>query len=180
MRYSRARARSIALALGVLVAVISAAPALGARSSATDPDDAGGFLDIATIAYHGTRHSTGTLTIKTYEGFSCNYLKPGRDAYLKWLFDDGKDGDFELVGKFVCRSNKLYMDLRGKKSGNNYEPIKAKRKNARTTKVTFPFDLPEMKSRHLGLVAKSKDGVNAACDPVCLDRAPDSGEMPAY
>ncbi|MFN2593733.1 MAG: hypothetical protein ABR579_02450 [Actinomycetota bacterium] len=181
----RSRRNSIAsIALtAALLAVSSATPALGsshASASATDPDDADGFLDIASIAYQGTPHSTGTLTIKTYEGYSCNYLKASRNAYLKWFLDDGKDGDFELVGKFVCRSNKLYMDLRGKKSGNHYEPIRAKRKNAKTTKVTFPFDLSEMKSKHLGAVAKSKDGVNASCSTPCLDRAPDDGEMSLY
>ena len=172
--------RILSLALGLILAVVVAAPALGAHVSATDPDDVEGFLDVAQIAYRGTPHATGTLTIKTYEGFSCNYLKASRDAFLKWLFDDGNDGDFELVGTFVCRSNKLYLDLHGKKSGNNYEPIRAKRKNARTTKVTFPFDLTEMKSKHLGLVVRSKDGVNTACSPACRDRAPDTGEMQAY
>ncbi|MEA2477472.1 MAG: hypothetical protein QOC87_1671 [Actinomycetota bacterium] len=180
MKSFRGPVRSFALVLGLILVVAMAAPALGAHSSATDPDDADGLLDVATIAYQGTPHSVGTLTITTQEGFACNYLKASRDAFLKWLFDDGKDGDFDLVGTFVCRSNKLYLDLRGKKSGNSYEPIRAKRKNARTTKVTFPFDLTEMKSKHLGLVVRSKDGVNASCSPACRDRAPDTGELSAY
>jgi hypothetical protein len=72
MKSFRGLVRSFALVLGMILVVAMAAPALGAHSSATDPDDADGLLDVATIAYQGTPHAVGTLTITTQEGFACN------------------------------------------------------------------------------------------------------------
>jgi hypothetical protein len=148
-----------------------------------DPNDSDGQLDVRAIG--GTYNdSTGTLTIKTREGWGCKFLRRGIMTSLKWYFDDKDDGDTDLIGTFVCTTpNKnptLVFNLHGPDSGNHYESLPTKRANRRTVRVTFPRDLTEIDSKHLSMWAKSKDGISSGCDDECPDRAPDEGAMSLY
>ena len=130
-------------------------------------------LNIEKIVYFGTPGELGTLKLVTEEDWGCNLLKNDQPTYLKWYMDDARDGDTDLWGHFVCVNNKLMFKMKSKKS--QYEPIKAKRPDKHTVKVTFPFDLIEFKAKHLDVTAKSKDGVN--CSPACKDTV---GPLKAY
>ena len=163
----------------VLLMVFSALPALG--HGANDPDEVEGFLDIARVEFKGQARGTNTVTVITQEGFACNYLNPSDDNYLKLQFDKKSNGSIDLVGTFRCVDNKLYLALHGKKTGSDYEEVRAKRPRANTTKVTFPFDIPELDANHVSLIVKTKDHTNVGCIPAaCRDRFPDSGEFSLY
>ncbi len=163
------------LCLGLLAIPVSAA-----EVEATDPDDVDGFLDLASLKSDAEKGGPGFFTIRTHEGFACNYLEPDGDTYLKLQFDDGRDGDIDLVGTFECSDNKLMFLLHGTKSGNNYEPLRAKRPKSKVTKVSFQLDLAEFKSDTLGVRVKSKDATNVDCDPACKDKIPGNGSLKAY
>lgn len=155
-------------------------PASAAEVEANDPDDVSGFLDLALLKSVAEEGGPGFFTIKTHEGFACNYLKPNGKNYLKLQFDDGRDGDIDLVGVFECADNKLMFLLHGKETGNNYEPLRAKRPKAKVTKVSFQLDLAEFESDTMGVIVRSKDGTNVDCDPVCKDSIPENGSLKAY
>ncbi len=165
--------------VAVLAMLFSAAPAMG--HGADDPDEVQGFLDIKRVDFNGEARGTNTVTVKTYEGFACNYLKGNTDNYLKLQFDRQSNGSIDLVGTFQCVDNKLFMFLKAPDTGSAYEEVRAKRPNAKTTKVTFPFDIPELDSNHVSLIVKSKDNTNVDCTPTaCVDRFPDAGVFSLY
>lgn len=175
------RLAPVALALLLLVSVL-APPASAAKMD--DPNDTDGKLDVVLISFKGTAGGTGTVKLKTQNRWGCKFLRQGVKTSLNWYFDDGEDGDNDLIGKFVCvnaNSNKpkLIMKLSGPDSGNNYEPVPAKRPDKKTVKATFPFDLAELESEHASAHVRSKDAISEGCD-VCVDRAPDTGGMRMY
>lgn len=173
--------KRITVVMTLLASLLIAASALAAVVEATDPDDVNGFLDLASLKSDSEEGGNGFFTIKTHDGFACNYLKPGsKKTNLKLLFDDGRDGDIDLVGRFECSDNKLFMMLHGKETENNYEPLRVKRPRAKVAKVAFQLDLAEFEATHLGVIVKSKDSTNVDCDPKCVDRIPKKGSLKAY
>jgi hypothetical protein len=166
----------------VLVLSILAPPAAAAKEE--DPNDAGGKLDIRLISFKGQAGGTGTVKLRTQNPWGCKFLRRGVMTSLNWYFDDGEDGDNDLIGKFVCvnansDNPKLILKLHGPDSDNTYEPVPAKKPDKKTVKVTFPFDLAEFESDHASAHARSKDAISQGCD-VCVDRAPDTGGMTLY
>ena len=132
-------------------------------------------IGIKKIVYSGTPGSVGTLKLVTDSEFGCGLLAPKKPNSLRWLFDDGRDGDIDLKGNFVCRKKKLMFELKSKKT--KYESIRAKRPSKDTIKVTFTFDLAELKSKHLNVTAKSKDKTSPGCATACSDTV---GPLKAY
>ncbi|MGH2754224.1 MAG: hypothetical protein ACRDLB_07285, partial [Actinomycetota bacterium] len=132
-------------------------------------------LGIKKIVYSGVPGGVGTLKMVTDGEFRCGLLARKKPNRLQWLFDAGRDGDIDLRGKFVCRNKKLMFDLKSKK--NKYESLRAKRPSKDTIKVTFTFDLPELKSKHLNVTAKSKDKSSPGCANACSDTV---GPLKAY
>ncbi|HEY7874851.1 MAG TPA: hypothetical protein VIG64_06980 [Actinomycetota bacterium] len=177
------RLAPVALAL-LLIASILAPPAAAAKETATDPNDTGGRLDIVELSFKGEAGGTNTIKLKTQNPWGCKFLRQGVKTSLNWHFDDGEDGDNDLVGKFVCvnaNSNdpELVLKLHGTDSNNNYDPVPTKRPDKKTVKVTFPFDIGEFESEHASAHARSKDAISEGCD-VCVDRAPDTGGLTLY
>ena len=165
--------------VSVLCLLFVALPAHAAED--TDPDDKAGFLDLAELVAVGDQGEIGTFTIKTHEGFACNYLKASTDNYLKIVFDDGRDGDADLVGRFKCIDNKLMFFLHGPDTGNDYEPFRADRPKAKVTRVAFAMDLAEFEANHMGVKVLAKDATNVDCKPdACKDRIPSSGDLKVY
>lgn len=154
----------------LLAALVTAAsPASAAVVENTDPDDQNGFLDLELLRSEAEKGGAGYFKIKVYDGYACNYLKESSKNYLKLLFDDGMDGDTDLIGEFTCVDNKLLFFLHGKDTGNNYEPLRAQRPKAKITKVAFQLDLAEFKANHVRVTVKAKDATNVDCDPACID-----------
>jgi hypothetical protein len=166
-------------AVSVLCLLFVALPAHAAED--TDPDDKAGFLDLAELIAEGDKGEVGKFTIKTHEGFACNYLKPSSDNYLKLVFDDRRDGDADLVGRFKCIDNALMLFLHGSETGSDYEPIRADRPRAKVTRVSVPMDLLEFEGNHMGVKVLAKDATNVDCKPdACKDRIPSSGDLKVY
>jgi hypothetical protein len=175
------RLAPVALAVMLVVSVL-APPAAAAK--AEDPNDVDGKLDIRLISFKGAAGGTGTVKLKTQNPWGCKFLRQGVKTSLNWYFDDGEDGDNDLIGKFVCinansDNPKLILKLHGPDTDNRYEPVPAKKPDKKTVKATFPFDLPEFESDHASAHARSKDAISEGCD-VCVDRAPDTGGMTLY
>jgi Right handed beta helix region len=147
----------------------------------TDPNDTGGRLDIAVLRGTGGRHGTGHFKIETQRRFGCRTLKLGKPNRLELLFDDRRDGDADLIGKFRCSKGHWTLRLHGPSSGNHYEALHATRPNRHTLKVTVPLDLRELKGTHMGVYARSKDATAPGCRAQsCRDRAPKAGSLKVY
>jgi hypothetical protein len=172
------------VASALLLVVSLLAPPAGAKETATDPNDTEGQLDIVEISFKGAAGAVSTVKLKTQNPWGCKFLRQGVKTSLNWYFDDGEDGDNDLIGKFVCvKANsdnpKLILKLHGKATGNNYDAVPAKKPNKKTVKATFSFDLPDFESDHASAHARSQDAISEGCD-VCVDRAPDTGGMTIY
>lgn len=167
----------------LVLVVLTAGP--GRATSTSDPNDSDGRLDVQKIA---SRYDSGTgvltLKLRTFQSWGCKYLRQGVKTSLNWYLDDGQDGDNDLTGKFVCinasKDPKLIFKLHGNDSGNNYEPLKARRPDHHTVTVKMPTDLTELSSDHASAHARSSDAIAEGCDPACTDRAPDSGGIQLY
>jgi hypothetical protein len=155
-------------------------------ASLSDPNDTRGRLDIFVLRASGARHGMGRFSIETQRRFGCNKLKLGKPNRLKLLFDDQRDGDIDLVGRFYCfrgsySHNHWYLRLHGPSSGSHYEELRATRPDRHTINVAVPLDLLEFVGSHLGVLARSKDATAAACtSKACRDRAPDAGNLKVY
>jgi hypothetical protein len=171
--------RSLAAAVVAFTLPVFAITAANAAER-RDPKDTDGRLDIVFTRATGDKGDVGHLKIGTEDRWRCGYLKRNRNTSLRWVFDDGRDGDIDLVGKFVCREDVLNFNLRGPDTGNRYEPLTVQRPNRRTVKVNVPFDLVEFEDNHMGVVARSKDGEAPACETPCSDRAPNKSSMKVY
>ncbi|MBA3628953.1 MAG: hypothetical protein H0W55_04650 [Actinobacteria bacterium] len=171
--------RKLALILAVMALVVLWAAPVPAISSAAN-QDASGKLDLWFVtAGKANRNGIGRFALGTEKRLRCRYLRSSKDRSLKWSFDDGRDGDFDLVGKFVCTRGHLLFHLRGTQTHNVYEPIEPK-KGRKTLLVRVPLDLAELRARHLSVVAKSKDGQSPGCSEPCRDRLPESGLFDVY
>ena len=161
----------------ILIGTIGACLIVGMVPAQAGPSRAAvSPIGIEKIVYSGTPGDVGTLKLVTDAEFGCGLLKPSKPNYLRWLFDDRRDGDIDLRGNIVCRGKKLMLMLRSKK--NKYEAIRVKRPNKSTLRSTFSFDLPELKSKHLDVTAKSKDSTSTGCTAVaCKDTV---GPLKAY
>jgi hypothetical protein len=168
----------------IIVAVMTAVMLIfGTAANAAkrhDPEDTDGRLDIVLIKVSGDKGELGHFTLRTEDPWRCSLLKRSKDTSLKWLFDDARDRDRDLVGKFLCINSKLIFRLHGPDTGNRYEDISVGRPNRRTAKIDVPLDLVEFQANHAGAAAKSRDNEAPACDSPCKDRAPDSGTLKIY
>lgn len=167
---------TILLSLALLALMVP--PALAVERQ--DPADSGLDLDISLIKFVEDPADVATLTIKTHAGWKCPALRPAAKTSLKWFFDGSGDNAFDLVGSFVCRDGTLVFELRSTDGSAQYEPIAAKKPSSRAVRVTMPLDLPELDSKHLDLIAKSRDASGETCTEDCVDRAPNQGRMRAY
>jgi hypothetical protein len=162
-------------AVAGIALMVLASPAWGI--SRGDPNDSDSRLDIRLISENARPVVGGGLTIRTFRRWHSRYLRDGRPTNLRWLFDDGDDGDFDLIGDFRRRNGRLLFFLRGTNTGNRYEPLRARRPDPRTVRVRFSFDIAELQSSDLSVVARSfSAGPDCPGDP-CRDRAPNSGRM---
>jgi hypothetical protein len=151
--------------------IVGMAPAqAGPSRAAVSP------IGIHRIVYSGTPGAVGTLKLVTDADFGCGLLSPNKPNYLRWLLDDGRDGDVDLKGNIVCRNKNLVLVLKSNK--NKYEAIDIKRPSKHMLKATFSFDLNEFKSKHLDATAKSKDSTSTGCTiTACKDTV---GPLKAY
>ena len=165
-------------AVGIAVGMALMVPSSPAWAiSRGDPNDSDSRLDIRLISEHASPNPGGGLTIRTFRRWRSRYLRDRLPTNLKWKFDDGDDGDWDLVGRFRFTHGALRFFLRGTDSGNVYEPIRARRPDRKTVRVRFAFDITELRSNRLSVVAKSFDGGPDCSGDPCKDRAPDTGRM---
>ncbi|HET7481867.1 MAG TPA: hypothetical protein VFK89_03305 [Actinomycetota bacterium] len=169
----------------VVLALLALAPTAGAATF-TDPDDMTSPLDIRKLTYTDEGHQVATFVVVTDDNWRCSYIQPGLTS-VKWLFDGRNDGDVDLVGKTRCLNpagpgRDLELFLSGRDTGNSYEPVPIKRPNRHTMKVTFSFDLVELRGPHASMFMKVKDGAAEGCTSAhkCTERAPDSGKWQLF
>jgi hypothetical protein len=165
---------AVGICVGIALMVLSA-PAWAI--SRGDPNDSESRLDIRLISENARPHRGGALTIRMFRRWGSRYLRDALPTNLRWRFDDGDDGDFDLVGKFRFTDGALRFFLRGPDTGNIYEPLRARRPDRRSVKVRFSFDIEELQSNRVSVVASSFDGGPDCPGDPCRDRAPDTGRM---
>lgn len=169
---------TLLLCSGMLLVGLTTSVAMAAEQE--DPLDSGLRIDIALIKFTEDPEDVGNLTIRAHARWRCRDLRPAAQTELKWYFDGTGNNDFDLIGSFVCRDGKLLFKLRSADGSNVYEPLRARKPNRRTVKVTMPLDIVELDSQDLDLVARSKDVSGETCTEDCLDLAPNSGRLKAY
>ena len=174
--------RLLALATCVMVMVI-ARPAFAATFS--DPDDMAGPMDVRRLVHTQRGGDIHRFRVTTDGTWGCRYLKPKTNT-MRWFFDGGGDGDVDLVGNVKCvkrgGGRDIQLFLRGKDSGNQYEPLGFTRPNRRTLNLTFSFDIPELNGNHVDLRIHTTDRTVDDCTSPnkCVDRAPDDGMWRLY
>ncbi len=174
---ARSSSRMVALVLLTSVALWgTAAPGITSAGSRSGQ----GKLEIVFVKASGTRDGIGRFELGTEKRVRCRYLRPRKDRSLRWSFDDGGDGDFDLVGRFACIESRLLFLLRGRSTHRKYESIRTRRPSRRSLAVRFSLELKELRAKHLLAVAKSRDSQSPACATSCKDRAPDSGFLHVY
>lgn len=162
-----------------LMSVFVALPVSAAEES--DPNDSASKLDISSFKATGQDNSLGTVVITMFERWGSKFLKDANPTTLKVYLDDGSDGDADLVGNFRYVDGSLLLFLKGPDSGNNYEPLVARRPTAKSVKVRIPLDLTELESGSLSAFARSISSELSDCpDDPCKDRAPDAGGVTVY
>jgi hypothetical protein len=165
---------AVGISVGIALMVLSPPAWAISRGDANDSESR---LDIRLISENARPRRGGALIIRTFGRWGSRYLRDNVPTNLRWKFDDADDGDFDLVGKFRFTHGALRFFLRGPDSGNVYEPIRARRPDRRSVKVRFAFDLEELPSNRLSVVASSFDGGSDCPGDPCRDRAPNTGRM---
>jgi hypothetical protein len=163
----------IAAVIGIALMVV-ATPAWAVNRG--DPNDSDSQLDIRLISVNGDSGG-GAMTIRTFERWHSRYLRDARPTNLRWLFDDGDDGDIDLIGTFRRTNGRLLFFLNGTDTGNHYEPIRARRPDPKSVRVRFSFDIAELRSRNLSVLARSFSAGGDCPVDKCRDRAPNTGRM---
>jgi hypothetical protein len=171
----------IKILVASLCALMAASVATAPAGDFTDPDDMTSPLDVRELVFTPARGSGGTLKLTTDDRWDCEYIQPQLNT-MTWNFDGRADGDTDLVGRVRCVDGDLLLFLRGRSSGNRYEPVPGSRPNRKSVKFRFSFDLPELNGRHLGLSIDISDGAAEGCTSAnaCHDRAPDRGRWQLY
>lgn len=134
------------LLVGIVVgsAVIANA---ATTTSANDPDDTRGRLDIRYVEFRRSG-SKVTLTLRTAEKWRCRFLKDdtstaqgaseayddGKAAFLMWSIGTDRDDDAERTGFFRCKNGRLKFQF----DRPNDVSFSVRRPNRRTAKVTLP------------------------------------------
>ena len=159
-----------------------AAPAQAAMTF-QDPDDMTGPLDVRELVWTDKGDDVHTFRLTTDDNWHCNYIS--KLSKMLWYFDGRGDRGMDLIGKVRCLDpqdapRELVMFLSGEK--NSYEPIPIKKPNNHTMRVTFSFDIPELRGPHVDVVIRVRDGVGEGCtsEHKCIDRAPDDGRWRLY
>lgn len=170
--------KHIALVVALMLLFV-ALPAFAAEES--DPNDSASKLDISMFKASGQDNSTGTFVITMFERWGSRFLKDANPTTLKIYLDDGSDGDADLVGNFRYIDGTLLLFLKGPDSGNNYEPLVARRPTAKSVKVRIPMDLTELESASMRAFVRSISSELSDCpDDPCKDRAPNGGGITVY
>ena len=171
--------RKLAFAAAVLAGLLvtQAAPA----AELFDADDSASRLDLRKVEVVAEHGGTGTVKVVTYGKWKSRFLRDANPTTLRVLFDDGADGDADLVGNFRYKRGALLLFLRSADGSNHYEPVPAERNNRRSVSATFPFDVTELASDDLSVWARIVDAASSGCrEAVCRDRGPDSGGVRPY
>ncbi len=155
--------------LSLLVAGIVVGSALVANAatttSASDPDDTRGRLDIRFVEF---RRSGGkvTLTLRTAEKWRCRFLKDdtstaqgaseayddGKAAFLFWSIGTNRDDGAEHTGFFRCKDGQLKFQF----DRPNEVSYNVRRPDRRTAKVTLPVRRFGLDHKRLRLSALSQ------------------------
>ncbi|MDP9066974.1 MAG: hypothetical protein M3N53_01320 [Actinomycetota bacterium] len=145
------------------LALITSASA-ATTTSANDPDDTGGRLDIRYVEF---RRDAGkvTLTLRTAEKWRCHLLEDdtstaqgaaeayddGKAAFLLWSFENERHNNDDHSGFFRCKNGRLKFQF--DRPEISYD---VRRPNGRTVKVTLPVDRFGLDHRGLRLHAISQ------------------------
>lgn len=167
-------------ALTVLGLMLPAMPASSAeRGTALDADDVDGRLDLAKLRFYKPgKKSHIVITVKTYEPWGKRALRLNVNK-LVVLLDVDRDGSRDYRARIRKAGKKLIVIISG--SGENFEPLPARKPNRRTVRFVIPGDSPPNPVGPApNMAARSKFIEEHACDPgsgspPCIDRAPDSG-----
>ncbi len=149
----------LALALGPMILVAFLIVPATTMSSASAKEGQGKLrFSFFIFKAPEKRSGIGRYTMYMKKPLRCRYLEPAKDRSLKLLFDNGRDGDFDLKGKFVCTEGRLLLFLRGTQTHNRYEPIRPERLSPSDLRVGIPLDLAELKGwKYPTSVARSRD-----------------------
>ncbi len=166
--------------LAVLGLMLPAMPASAAeRGSALDADDVDGKLDLARLSFYKPEtNSHIIIRVKTHEPWGKRVLRLNVNK-LVVLLDVDLDGTRDYRARIKKAGTKLIVLISG--SGENFEPLPARKPNRRTVRFVIPGNSPPNPVGPApNMVARSRFIEVQACDPAsgspaCVDRVPNSG-----
>ena len=169
----------MAVLVGGTLAAFAAPASACCSSSATDPNDVAGKLDLAFIGWTKPM-SDGPLhvTVKTHGTWAKSVLQGSANRLIVYL-DTDRNGSTDYHARVKESGGKLYVQISG--SGSAFEPLPAHKPDGRTVKFSIPGDSPPNPSGTGPQIrAYSKFTEAVQCDtasghPPCVDRAPDTG-----
>ena len=166
------------LVVGTLAAFAAPASAC-CSSSATDPNDVPGKLDLAFVGWvKPMPNGPLNVTVKTQGTWAKSVLHGNANRLVVYL-DTDRNGSTDYHARVKESAGKLYAVIAG--SGSSFEPVPAHKPNGRTVKFSIPGNSPpNPNGTGPQIRAYSKFIEAVQCDtasghPPCIDRAPDSG-----
>ena len=155
-----------------------AAPASACcSSSATDPNDVLGKLDLAFIGWvKPVADGPLNVTVKTHGRWARTVLH-GRANRLVVYLDTDRNGTTDYHARVKESGGKLFVQIAG--SGSTFEPVPAHKPNGRTVTFSIPGNSPPNPSgtgpQIKAVSTFTQSGPCGMGHPPCVDHAPDSG-----
>lgn len=145
----------------------------GAAVTRTDPEDAGGRLDIRRLGIVKDM-SSGPLqiTVTTWGGWSAKILRASSPNRLFVDLDTDLDGADDITIRILRSGERLVAEIRD--SGQVLQELAVRRPSRRKVRFTIESGSPANPPGSVAAAARSRFRGGAACRP-CDDRAPDSG-----
>lgn len=155
-----------AVALSLVMGLLSAGPAAAHNFTTTDGNDSPGRLDIRTASV-GHKNNSVVHTVRTFEGWTPRSL--GNDSYLIVLIDKNFDSDFEQCAFIFFASGRLRGSLTNCRR-TFIRQLPVSKPSKALARVTIPTGITSRAYRWV--VFSYWSGLPARCSDLCFDAAP--------
>jgi hypothetical protein len=171
-----------------LVALVTTTLVLAMASPAAavwlrDPTDTPGRLDITWIgAKNDEVNALVKVHVKTRGAYRCRLLAPDGPNRMWLLIDVGRDGDIDVIGRFMCRKGHAFPGGWFIRLSNGSR-FGASHSGPDMLVVNIGWEgIPGDQSRNHGSIAvRTRDGQSSPCTSIpCRDRAPNKGWLSVW
>jgi len=173
------RSSVVAALVGGLIALAAAPASACCSSSASDPNDVAGKLDLSFVMWSKPMTSGPlNVTVRTYGVWAKSVLEGNANRLIVYI-DADRNGSVDYHARVKAHDGKLFVVIAG--SGSSFEPVPAHKPNGRTVKFSIPGNSPPNPSGMASAIRAYSKFIEAVqCDtgsghPPCVDRAPDMG-----